>query len=75
MKNLRKDNMEKFAKRLKQLRLEMGLSQDELAKAVGLTHTAIGLWEQNKRIPNLAAAADLAKFFKVSLDYLAGIEE
>ena len=67
--------MLQFSTRLKQLRLEMGLSQDELAIAVGLTHTAIGLWEQNKRVPNLAAAADLAKFFKVSLDYLAGIEE
>ena len=67
--------MLQFAERLKTLRIEAGLSQDALAKQVGLTHTAIGLWEQKKRIPNLEAAAALAAFFKVSLDYLAGIEE
>lgn len=64
-----------FSKRLKELRKEFGLSQDELARQVGLTHTAIGLWEQNKRVPNLDAVISLAKFFKVSLDYLAGLED
>ena len=67
--------MLRFAERLKALRLEAGLSQDALAKEVGLTHTAIGLWEQKKRVPNLEAAAALAQYFKVSLGYLAGIEE
>ena len=67
--------MNKFSERLKELRLEKNLSQDKLAKAVGLTHTAIGLWEQGKRIPNLDAVISLAKFFDVSLDYLAGLED
>lgn len=67
--------MNKFGERLKELRLEKNLSQDKLAKAVGLTHTAIGLWEQGKRIPNLDAVISLAKFFNVSLDYLAGLED
>lgn len=67
--------MSKFAKRLKELREENNLSQAMLASQVGLTHTAIGLWEQNKRIPNLEAAIRLAKFFKVSLDYLSGLED
>ena len=67
--------MENFGQRLKELRKEFGLSQDELARQVGLTHTAIGLWEQNKRVPNLDAVISLAKFFKVSLDYLAGLED
>lgn len=67
--------MNNFSVRLKELRKEARLSQDELAKAVGLTHTAIGLWEQNKRVPNLDAVISLAKFFKVTLDYLAGLED
>lgn len=67
--------MNNFSVRLKELRKEAHLSQGELAKAVGLTHTAIGLWEQNKRVPNLDAVISLAKFFNVSLDYLAGLED
>lgn len=66
--------MNKFAERLKELRKDAGLSQDQLAKHVGLTHTAIGLWEQGKRVPNLDAVISLALFFKVSIDYLAGLE-
>ena len=67
--------MSKFSERLKELRLEAGLSQDQLAKELGLTHTAIGLWELNKRVPNFEAVILVAKFFKVSTDYLAGLEE
>lgn len=65
--------MSGFSKRLKELRIERGLSQEQLAKQVGLTHTAIGLWELNKRVPNLEAVIILAKFFNVSLDYIAGL--
>ena len=67
--------MKKFHERLKELRIERGLSQEKLAKEVGLTHTAIGLWEQNKRVPNLDAVIELAKFFGASIDYLAGLED
>ena len=67
--------MNKFSNRLRELRKEAGLSQDQLAKKVGLTHTAIGLWEQGKRVPNLDAVILLAKFFGVSLDYIAGVQD
>ena len=67
--------MSKFSERLKQLRSDAGLSQETLAAAVGLTHTAIGLWEQGKREPKLEAVISLAKYFGVSLDYIAGLED
>ena len=67
--------MSKFSERLRELREEFNLSQDKLAKAVGLTHTAIGLWEQGKRVPNLDAVILLAKYFGVTIDYLAGLED
>lgn len=68
--------MTKFAERLKELRIENGLSQAQLAKALGnkITPSAIGLWELGKRVQNLDAVVILATFFKVSLDYLAGLE-
>ncbi len=67
--------MSKFSERLKELRLENGLTQIQLADEVGLSDAAIGLWENNKRVPNLDAVIVLAKYFKVSLDYIAGLED
>ena len=69
--------MEIFAKRLKELREEKGLSQHELAKKLGdeISNSAVSLWELGKRIPKLDALIILAKFFKVSIDYLAGLED
>ena len=69
--------MNKFGERLKELRLEQGLSQEQLSKKLNgqITHSAIGLWEQNKRVPNLDAVILLADFFKVTLDFIAGLED
>ena len=67
--------MSKFSERLKELRNEMGLSQEQLGKATGLSHTAIGYWELDKRVPNLDAVIVLADYFKVSLDYIAGLDD
>lgn len=68
------DYMGIFSDRLKELRIEKGLSQHQLAKQVGLTHTAIGLWERKQRIPNADAIVSLALFFNVTTDYLLGLE-
>ncbi len=67
--------MNKFAERLIELRKEAGLSQVQLAKKVGLTNSAIGLWEMNKRVPNLDAVIILAQYFGVSVGYMAGVED
>ncbi len=67
--------MNKFAERLKELRIENKLTQSQLAKKVGLSGTGIGQWERNERVPNLDAVIAIAQYFKVSLDYLAGLED
>ena len=66
--------MNKFGERLKELRLESGLSQEGLALLVGCSHSAIGHWESKKRMPSLDMTIKFAKFFKVSLGYMAGVE-
>ena len=42
-------------KRLKELRLEKKLSQSQLAKAIGISQSAIAYWEIEKRTPNARA--------------------
>lgn len=66
-----------FSERLKELRLEKGLSQTQLSKQLNgkITPSTIGLWERNKRVPNLDAVIILAEYFCVSLDYIAGLED
>ena len=66
--------MKKFAERLKELRNEKSLTQTQLAKATGLSHTAIVYWESEKRVPNANAIVILAEFFNVTTDYLLGVE-
>ena len=67
----------KFPERLKELRIEKGLSQRELAKQLNnsITYVAISLWEANERIPNLQSVMLLAEFFGVDVDYLSGFED
>lgn len=63
-----------FCERLKELRIEKGIGQIELAKAVNVSKGIISLWENGLREPKLSNLIALAKFFEVSLDYLAGLE-
>lgn len=67
--------MDKFSKRLRELRQEKGLSQTQLAKECGLTNGAIAFWELGQREPKLGAVIALAQYFGVSLDYMAGLED
>ena len=63
-----------FGERLRNLRRDAGLTQDELASRTHLSQTAISNWESGNRIPNIDYAIILAKFFFVTLDYLCGLE-
>ena len=62
-----------FAKRLKELRLERGLSQMELSVATGISQSAIAKWELSKTEPTASALITLSKFFEETVDYLLGL--
>lgn len=64
--NLFKDN-------LKDLRVERGIGQVELAKAINVSKGIISLWENGLREPNMSSLIALAKFFDVSIDELVGL--
>jgi len=63
----------KFKDNLKELRLEKGLGQVELAKEIGVSKGVISLWENGLREPNMYSLILLSKFFKISIDELVGI--
>ncbi|MBE5746885.1 MAG: helix-turn-helix transcriptional regulator [Clostridiales bacterium] len=63
-----------FAERFKELRLEKGIGQEQLAKELGVGKATISLWENGLREPKLYSLVIIAKYFGVSIDYLAGLE-
>lgn len=68
------ENLNKFKDNLKELRIEKGLGQVELAKAVGVSKGIISLWENGLREPNMSSLIALATFLGVSIDELVGLE-
>ena len=67
--------MNRFAERLKELRQEMGLSQNDLSKATNISCACISRWEKNLRVPNIDSIIVLCNFFSVSAGYLIGLED
>lgn len=64
-----------FPSRLKGLRVEARLSQEAVADRAGVTRAALSTYENGKATPSVLIAANLAKFYGVSLDYLVGISD
>lgn len=58
--------------RLKELRKEKGLKQQELADEINVSKSAIGMYELGKRLPPSDVLEKLADFFGVTSDYLLG---
>ena len=67
--------MKIFAQRLKSLRKEIGLSQEALAKKLNLDKSTVAKYETEKISPSIEMLIIFAKFFKVSTNYLLGLEE
>ena len=59
-----------FKDRLVVLRKELGLTQEDFAKKIGYTRTAISAWEIGRNEPSNADTVRIAEFFGVSTDYL-----
>ena len=64
-----------FAERLKELREDAGLSLTALAEKLGVSAVAISRWERQVRIPNIENLVQIARYFRVSTDYLCGLED
>ena len=66
--------MKIFAERLKDLRLEKGLSIKGLSDITQIGVASICRWENGKADVKGSQLVVLAKFFDVTVDYLLGLE-
>ena len=64
-----------FGKILKELRTEKQLGQQQLARLLNISQSAIAKWELGKTEPTASAIVSVALFFDVSCDYLLGIKD
>ena len=64
-----------LAERIKTLREQAGMSQEKLAKRLGITRSSVNAWEMGISTPSTQYIAELAGRFRVSADYLLGLNE
>ena len=64
-----------FGKKLRELRIEKGLSQRKLGELFNVCNQSVSFWETGSREPDLDTLKLIAEFFDVSTDYLLGLRE
>lgn len=65
--------MAKFSERLRSLRNERGLSQQELAKQLQcVSKSSVNMYERGEREPNFETLEVIADYFNVDMDFLLG---
>ncbi|MGM0251470.1 helix-turn-helix domain-containing protein [Enterococcus sp. AZ129] len=65
-------NEKLFPERLKELRIEKGITLEELAKNIGTTKTTLSRYENGERSPKLQLVGLLANYFQVDMAWLSG---
>lgn len=66
--------MADFDNRLKTLRMQNNLTQEQLARRLGLTKSVISAYETGSRMPSYDTLITISRIFKVTPDYLLGVE-
>lgn len=64
-----------FGNKLKELRLQAGLTQKQLADLIGVTKSVISFYERQERTPSPDVLKKLASVFHVSTDFLLDIDK
>ncbi len=67
--------MTNISERLKNLRIENGLSQEKLAEKLLVSRQAVSKWENGEALPDMENMIALARLYNTSLDELVGIKD
>ncbi|MBE5750706.1 MAG: helix-turn-helix transcriptional regulator [Clostridiales bacterium] len=72
MKNF---DIKEFGEKLRYLRKEAGIGQNQLAELLKISNASVSYWETGKQQPSAEAIFKIAIFFNVSADFLLGIDD
>lgn len=61
-----------FGERLRKLRKQRGLSQNELSKHIGISKSSVNMYERGEREPSFETLEAIADYFNVDMDFLLG---
>lgn len=64
-----------LGEKLKEARKQMGISQEQLAKKINVSRSAIAKWESDKGIPDIENIKMISFCLNVSIDYLLDEEQ
>ena len=64
-----------FGEKLKKLRIDKKLTQDELAEILYVSRTAVSKWESGRGFPNIESLKAISKYFSITVDDLLSGEE
>lgn len=74
-KTFKGDEMSFIGYKIKSLRMKAGLTQQQLAEKLGgISASAVGMYEQGRRTPDMAMVVRLGELFGVSTDSLLGVK-
>lgn len=61
--------------KIKALRLQNNMTQKEFAQSIGVSIVSIQCWENGSKKPSMSAIISIAKIFKVTTDYILGVNQ
>ena len=67
--------MADFHELLNQLRIEKGVTQEEVATAIGVAKSTFAKYDRGEREPNFETLKKIAQYFQTTTDYLLGLSE
>ncbi|MDO4261066.1 MAG: helix-turn-helix transcriptional regulator [Eubacteriales bacterium] len=67
--------MANFGTRLRALRLQNHMTQEHLARQLGVTKSVVSAYETGLRMPSYEVLIQIARIYHVTTDYLLGLEQ
>ena len=68
-------NIIEIGKRIKEIRVECGLSQERFGDILSVSQDTVSLWEKGKSVPTAEYLIAMAKQFEISVDYILCLKD